>query len=248
MKLRLLSILLLFVASVGVLVWLYDGKAFTPPKHSRSSWHEIIVDLEACGRLKHLKARQYKHFAEIAAAEKRPDAERLFRAIAFSEQLQEQNCASAIRRRKLYPTAGDRTLRRSDRSQSGAVPRDRAISFRQTVGCRDPTRPVPRKPVRRTIADLGCRNGSARDFSARTPYGIRNGEFCRMSGLRESLLNESPRPLLSALSHSRRGVCPFRKGDSRGSPQRSDDPSMTTGVPEGTKRVKSPIAVRSWTG
>ena len=98
MKLRLLSILLLFVASVGVLVWLYDGKAFTPPKHSRSSWHEIIVDLEACGRLKHLKARQYKHFAEIAAAEKRPDAERLFRAIAFSEQLQEQNCASAIRR------------------------------------------------------------------------------------------------------------------------------------------------------
>lgn len=98
MKLRLSLILLLFVASVGVLVWLYDGKAFTPPRHTRSTWHEIIADLEACGRRKHLKARQYAHFAEIAATEKRFAAEGLFRAIACSEQLQEQNLAAAIRR------------------------------------------------------------------------------------------------------------------------------------------------------
>ncbi len=98
MKPRLYLILLLFVASVGVLVWLYAGKAFVPRKHARSTWHEIAVDLEACGRRKHLKARQYERFAEIAAAEGRTDAERIFRAIACSEHLQEQNLAAAIRR------------------------------------------------------------------------------------------------------------------------------------------------------
>lgn len=98
MKIRLLLILLLFVASVGVLVWLYDGKAFLPPKHARSTWHEITADLEACGHRKHLKARQYRHFAKIAAAEHQYPAERLFRAIACSEELQEQNLAAAIHR------------------------------------------------------------------------------------------------------------------------------------------------------
>lgn len=98
MKLRLSLILLLFVASVGVLVWLYDGKAFIPPRREKSSWSEIIADLEACGHRKHLKALQYDRFAQIAAAEKRSDAEHLFRAMAFSEHLQEQNCILAIRR------------------------------------------------------------------------------------------------------------------------------------------------------
>lgn len=98
MKIRLLLILLLFVASVGVLVWLYDGKAFLPPKHARSTWHEITADLEACGHRKHLKARQYRHFAKIAAAEHQYPAERLFRAIACSEELQEQNLTAAIHR------------------------------------------------------------------------------------------------------------------------------------------------------
>lgn len=96
MRVRLSLILLLFVASVGALVWLYDGKAFTPGRRSRSTWHEITVDLEACGHRKHLKARQYGRFAEIAEAERRPEAARLFRAIACSELLQEQNLAAAI--------------------------------------------------------------------------------------------------------------------------------------------------------
>lgn len=98
MKSRVWLILLLFIASVGVLVWLYDGKAFTPSRHARSSWHEIVVDLEACGHYKHMKSRQYDRFSEIAAAEGHPEAERLFRAIAYSEHLQEQNLAAAIRR------------------------------------------------------------------------------------------------------------------------------------------------------
>lgn len=38
------------------------------------------------------------HFADIAADEKRHTAERLFRAMAFSERLQENNCATAILR------------------------------------------------------------------------------------------------------------------------------------------------------
>ena len=41
---------------------------------------------------------QYDNFAAIAAGESRPDAERLFRAMAFSERLQEHNCAQAILR------------------------------------------------------------------------------------------------------------------------------------------------------
>ena len=41
---------------------------------------------------------QYDHFADIAADEKRHTAERLFRAMAFSERLQENNCATAILR------------------------------------------------------------------------------------------------------------------------------------------------------
>lgn len=98
MKPRLYPILLLFVVSVGILVWLYAAQAFTPRRHTRPTRHEIVADLEACGRRKHLKARQYDRFAEIAAVEGRPDAERIFRAIAFSEHLQERNLAAAIRR------------------------------------------------------------------------------------------------------------------------------------------------------
>ena len=43
-----------------------------------------------------VKSVQYDHFAGIAADEERHTAERLFRAMAFSERLQENNCATAI--------------------------------------------------------------------------------------------------------------------------------------------------------
>lgn len=96
MKLRLVLVLLLFIASVGILIWLYTA-ATRKPQHPKSSpWEETLADLDACCRRKHVKSMQYDHFAGIAAGENRHEAARLFRAMAFAERLQEQNCASAI--------------------------------------------------------------------------------------------------------------------------------------------------------
>ena len=98
MKLRLGLILLLFVASAGILVWLYYAATREPRSPKGSPWAETLADLDACCRRKHVKSVQYDHFADIAADEKRHTAERLFRAMAFSERLQENNCATAILR------------------------------------------------------------------------------------------------------------------------------------------------------
>ena len=98
MKLRLVLILLLFAASAGILVWLYCAAARTPRVPQAPPWAETLADLDACCRRKHVKSVQYDNFAAIAAGESRPDAERLFRAMAFSERLQEHNCAQAILR------------------------------------------------------------------------------------------------------------------------------------------------------
>ena len=98
MKLRLGLILLLFVASAGILVWLYYAATREPRSPKGSPWAETLADLDACCRRKHVKSAQYDNFAAIAAGESRPDAERLFRAMAFSERLQEHNCAQAILR------------------------------------------------------------------------------------------------------------------------------------------------------
>ncbi len=91
-------ILLLFAVAAGMLVRFGHVPSRASRNARKASWNEIIADLNACGRQKHLKAVQHVHFAEIAASENRPEAERLFRALAFSERLQEQNCAAAIRR------------------------------------------------------------------------------------------------------------------------------------------------------
>lgn len=98
MTLRKMLFFLLLVVAAGILVWLFRDSPRTPRNSRKAAWSEIIADLNACGRRKHIKAAQHDHFARIAAAEKRPEAERLFRALAFSERLQEQNCAAAIRR------------------------------------------------------------------------------------------------------------------------------------------------------
>ena len=98
MKRNLTLLVLLFAVSAGIFVWLLRATVAAVPKNRKAAWKELIADLDACGRRKHVKAMQYDHFADIAAAEKRHHAERLFRAMAFSEKLQEQNCAVAIRR------------------------------------------------------------------------------------------------------------------------------------------------------
>lgn len=96
MKLRLGLILLLFAASAGILAWMYYAATREPRSPKGSPWAETLADLDACCRRKHVKSVQYDHFAGIAADEKRHTAERLFRAMAFSERLQENNCATAI--------------------------------------------------------------------------------------------------------------------------------------------------------
>ena len=96
MKLRLVLILMLFAASAGILVWLYCAATRTPRVPQASPWSETLADLDACCRRKHVKSVQYDNFAAIAAGESRRDAERLFRAMAFSERLQEHDCAEVI--------------------------------------------------------------------------------------------------------------------------------------------------------
>ena len=96
MKLRPLFILLLFVASTATLCWIYYKVTHPRQKPEGETWHEVIADLDACCRRKHVKSMQYDRFAAIAEQESRCQIARLFRAMALSERLQENNCADAI--------------------------------------------------------------------------------------------------------------------------------------------------------
>lgn len=96
MKLRPFLILMLFVVSTGILVWIYI--ATTRPQPPPAPRAATLTDLDACGRRKHIKSVQYDHFAEIASDEHIADAERLFHALAHAERVQENNCARAILR------------------------------------------------------------------------------------------------------------------------------------------------------
>lgn len=96
MKLRPLLVLLLFVASAAILVWIYRTTTHDQPTAKDSPWTDILADLDACSRRKHVKAAQYDHFAHVSGDEGRPGAANLFRAMAFSERLGELNCANAI--------------------------------------------------------------------------------------------------------------------------------------------------------
>lgn len=98
MKLRPFLILLLFVVSAGILVWIYHTARHAPKEQKTSPWAETMSDLDDCCRRKHVKSVQYEHFADIADDESRRNAALLFRAMALSERLQEHNCAEAIMR------------------------------------------------------------------------------------------------------------------------------------------------------
>ena len=98
MKIRPFIVLLLFVASTSILVWIYYSATKPREQPAEETWVEIIADLDACCRRKHVKSLQYDHFASIADLESRRQAARLFRAMALSERLQEYNCAEAIHR------------------------------------------------------------------------------------------------------------------------------------------------------
>lgn len=96
MKKRPLLVLLLFVASAGILVWIYYASTREHPQPTESPWDEAIADLSECGRRKHVKSAQYDYFAEIADQEQLPATAKLFRAMAYSERIHEQNCVNAV--------------------------------------------------------------------------------------------------------------------------------------------------------
>lgn len=96
MKLRPLLVLLLFVVSAGVLVWIYYAVTHSGDESRNAVWDETIADLRLCSTRKHVKSTQYDHFAAIASEEQHAAAARLFRAMALSERIHEHNCANAI--------------------------------------------------------------------------------------------------------------------------------------------------------
>lgn len=98
MKARPILVLLLFAASVFVLVWLYHASSRSARKTRVSPWQEIIADLDECSRDKHARSAQYTHFAAIAERENDRQSARLFRAMALSEGIQEHNCVKALSR------------------------------------------------------------------------------------------------------------------------------------------------------
>lgn len=96
MKERPLLVLLLFAASAVILAGMYYGATRGGEENRQEKWTETLADLNACSHRKHVKSVQYGHFAEVARQERQHDAERLFRAMAHAEGLQEYNCAKAI--------------------------------------------------------------------------------------------------------------------------------------------------------
>lgn len=96
MKLRPLFTLLLFVVSIGILVWIYYAATRKPKMTQSNPWQEVVTDLETCCRYKFIKANQYDHFALIADEEMSVASAQLFRAMAYAARIQENNCADAI--------------------------------------------------------------------------------------------------------------------------------------------------------
>ena len=96
MKGRPLLVLLLFAASAVILAGMYYAATREGTTTRQDKWAGVLSDLDACSRRKHVKSAQYDHFAGIARQEREHDAERLFRAMAHAERLQEYNCANAI--------------------------------------------------------------------------------------------------------------------------------------------------------
>ena len=96
MKGRPLLVLLLFAASAVILTGMYYAATREGTTTRQDKWAGVLSDLDACSRRKHVKSAQYDHFAGIARQEREHDAERLFRAMAHAERLQEYNCANAI--------------------------------------------------------------------------------------------------------------------------------------------------------
>lgn len=163
MKGRPLLVLLLFAASAVILAGMYYAATREGTTTRQDKWAGVLSDLDACSRRKHVKSAQYDHFAGIARQEREHDAERLFRAMAHAERLQEYNCANAIVRLggPLRTAGASHRLPRHDRRQPAPEHRLRTPSAGGAACRRHRARPAKRQPLCGPRADLGEVRGHA---------------------------------------------------------------------------------------
>lgn len=97
MKMRVPVILLLLLVG-GLLIWFTNSLDRKNAPETPKRWADQTDDLNRLGGYKHSMAARYTRFADAAAEEHDRNAERLFLALARSEQVHEMNCADAVRR------------------------------------------------------------------------------------------------------------------------------------------------------
>ena len=97
MKMRV-PVIFVLLLSGGLLIWFTNSLDRKHAPQTAERWADQAADLDELGGYKHAMAARYMRFADAAAAEHKHDAERLFRALARSEQIHEMNCADAVRR------------------------------------------------------------------------------------------------------------------------------------------------------
>ena len=161
MKGRPLLVLLLFAASAVILAGMYYAATREGTTTRQDKWAGVLSDLDACSRRKHVKSAQYDHFAGIARQEREHDAERLFRAMAHAERLQEYNCANAIVRLGGRYAPPERVTVFHGRRQPAPEHRLRTPSAGGAACRRHRARPAKRQPLCGTRADLGEVRGHA---------------------------------------------------------------------------------------
>lgn len=95
MKLRV-GIIITFILCVGLLFCLWRIIWNSPEKPTEPVWNSTVSDLRECSRIKHIESAEYDDFATVADSEQHHQAARLFRALAQSGRIHEDNCANAI--------------------------------------------------------------------------------------------------------------------------------------------------------
>ena len=98
MKLRPALLVIFGLGFLAVVCWLYYGVARPRLVLAATPSVEVLTDLDACCRRKHVQAVQYDYYAAIAEEEHDSCAAELFQALALSARVQEQQGAELIGR------------------------------------------------------------------------------------------------------------------------------------------------------
>lgn len=98
MKVRPILLLLLLAGSILLVGWLYHAVTRPAMKAQTNDHRALLTELDSCCRAKHSHAVQYAHYAQRAEEEQAMQAATLFRALALSARVQEQQTAEVIRK------------------------------------------------------------------------------------------------------------------------------------------------------